>query len=158
MSLWGMYLKQEGRQPKRCEIDDALSGNLCRCTGYRPIIDAARRMVELPPVGFDRIALAERLQGLQRSHGVSYGAQGQQFHLPRTLDELVRLRAEHPAAVMLAGSTDVGLWVTKQLRELDDVIYLGQVEALKTVQEQDGMLEIGAGVSLQDAYAALCQR
>lgn len=158
MSLWGMYLKQEGRAPKRCEIDDALSGNLCRCTGYRPIIDAARRMVELPPVGFDRVALAERLRGLQRSHGFSYSAQGQQFHVPRTLDELVQLRAAHPAAVLLAGSTDVGLWVTKQMRELGEVIYLGQVDALKTVQERDGMLEIGAGVSLQDAYAALCQR
>lgn len=158
MSLWGMYLEHEGRQPTRCQIDDALSGNLCRCTGYRPIIDAARRMGELPAVGFDRVALAGRLRGLQRSHGVSYSAHGRQFHMPRTLDELVRLRAAHPAAVMLAGSTDVGLWVTKQLRELGDVIYLGQVDALKTVREHEGMLEIGAGVSLQDAYAALCQR
>lgn len=158
MSLWGMYLKQEGRQPKRCEIDDALSGNLCRCTGYRPIIDAARRMVELPPVGFDRVALAERLRGLQRSHGFSYASHGQRFHVPRTLDELVGLRAAHPSAVLLAGSTDVGLWVTKQMRELGEVIYLGQVEALKSVQEHEGMLEIGAGVSLQDAYAALCER
>ncbi|RYF01744.1 MAG: 2Fe-2S iron-sulfur cluster binding domain-containing protein, partial [Oxalobacteraceae bacterium] len=67
MSLFGMYLKQEGRAPSRCQINDALSGNLCRCTGYRPIIDAARRMVELPPVAFDRVALAERLRALQRS-------------------------------------------------------------------------------------------
>ena len=158
MSLWGMYLKQEGRAPARCEIDDALSGNLCRCTGYRPIIDAARRMVELPPVAFDKPALAERLRGLQRSIGFTYTAHGQRFHVPRTLDELVALRAAHPAAVLLAGSTDVGLWVTKQLRALGDVIYLGQVEALKTVSMDAGMLEIGAGVSLQDAYAALCER
>ncbi len=158
MSLWGMYLKQEGRAPARCEIDDALSGNLCRCTGYRPIIDAARRMVELPPVAFDKAALAERLRGLQRSRAFSYTAHGQRFHVPRTLDELVALRAEHPEAVLLAGSTDVGLWVTKQLRTLDDVIYLGQVEALKTVRMDAGMLEIGAGVSLQGAYAALCER
>lgn len=158
MSLWGMYLKQEGRAPQRCEIDDALSGNLCRCTGYRPIIDAARRMVELPAVAFDKAALADRLQGLQRVHGFSYMAHGQRLHVPRTLDELVKLRVEHPTAVLLAGSTDVGLWVTKQMRELGDVIYLGQVEALKTVREHAGMLEIGAGVSLQDAYAALCER
>ena len=156
MSLWGMYIKHEGVAPQRCEIDDALSGNLCRCTGYRPIIDAAHRMAELPPVAFDKPALAGRLRGLQRSIGFSYAAHGQRFHVPRTLDELVRLRAEHPAAVLLAGSTDVGLWVTKQMRELGDVIYLGQVDALKTVGEEAGMLEIGAGVSLQDAYAALC--
>jgi len=157
MSLWGMYLKQEGRVPARCQINDALSGNLCRCTGYRPIIDAARRMVELPPVAFDRAALAGRLRALQRSHGFTYAAHGQHFHVPRTIAELAALRAAHPAAVLLAGSTDVGLWVTKHLRTLDDVIYLGQVSELKTVAEADGMLTIGAGVSLQDAYAALCQ-
>lgn len=156
MSLWGMYLQQEGRTPSRCQVDDALSGNLCRCTGYRPIIDAARRMTELPPAAFDRAALAERLRTLQRSHGFSYSAHGQRFHVPRTLDELAQLRAAHPAAVLLAGSTDVGLWVTKGLRELGDVIWLGQVSALRGIAEHDGMLEIGAGVALQDAYAALC--
>ncbi|MGI4721246.1 MAG: xanthine dehydrogenase small subunit [Janthinobacterium lividum] len=157
MSLWGMYLKQEGRPPSRCQIDDALSGNLCRCTGYRPIIDAARRMVELPPAAFDRAALADRLRLLQRAHGFSYEAGGGRFHVPRTLEELVRLRAEHPAALLLAGSTDVGLWVTKHMREVDEIIYLGQVEALKTVREADGLLEIGAGVTLNDAYAAVCR-
>jgi xanthine dehydrogenase small subunit len=162
MSLWGMYLKQEshglsGRPPSRCQIDDALSGNLCRCTGYRPIIDAARRMVELPPSAFDRAALAERLGPLQRAHGFTYEAKGGRFHAPRTLDELVGLRTAHPGALLLAGSTDVGLWVTKQMRELNEIIYLGQVEALKTVVETDGMLEIGAGVTLNDAYAAVCR-
>jgi len=157
MSLWGMYLKQEGRQPARCQIDDALSGNLCRCTGYRPIIDAARRMVELPPAAFDRAALAERLQLLQRAHGFSYEAQGARFHVPRTLDELVHLRAEHPHALLLAGSTDVGLWVTKHMRELNEIIYVGQVAELKGLREEGGMLEVGAGVSLNDAYAAVCQ-
>ena len=157
MSLWGMYLKQEGKPAPRCQIDDALSGNLCRCTGYRPIIEAARRMAELPPAAFDRAALAERLRGLQRSHGFSYTAHGQRFHVPRTLEELAILRAGHPTAVLLAGSTDVGLWVTKQMRVLDDVIYLGQVEALQGIRENEGMLEIGAGVSLEDAYAAACR-
>lgn len=157
MSLWGMYLKQEGRTPSRCQIDDALSGNLCRCTGYRPIIDAARRMVELPPAAFDRAALAERLRQLQRSHGFTYEAKGGRFHVPRTLDELVRVRSEFPAALMLAGSTDVGLWVTKQMRELNDIIYIGQVEPLKRIVESDDTLEIGAGVTLNDAYAAVCR-
>ena len=157
MSLWGMYLKQEGQTPSRCQIDDALSGNLCRCTGYRPIIDAARRMTELPPAHFDRAALARQLAPLQREQGFTYEADGRRFHAPRTLEELARLRAEYPQALLLAGSTDVGLWVTKQLRVLGDVIYLGQVAALQTVRELDGVIEIGAAVSLQDAYAALCR-
>ncbi|HEV7817058.1 MAG TPA: xanthine dehydrogenase small subunit [Janthinobacterium sp.] len=156
MSLWAMYLNQDG-PPQRRAIDDALSGNLCRCTGYRPIIAAAKRMGELPPVTFDRTALASQLQDLQRDTMTTYAARGQQFHAPRTLAELVAVRAAHPDACLLAGSTDVGLWVTKQLRELDDIIYLGRVGALKHIGESGGMLDIGAGVSLNDAYAALCK-
>jgi xanthine dehydrogenase small subunit len=159
MSLWGMYLKSEGGScPSRREIDDTLSGNLCRCTGYRPIIDAARRMTELPRVGFDREALAATLRGLQREAGAVYSFNGQTFHAPRSVEELVAARAAHPQAVLLAGSTDVGLWVTKQMRELADIIYLGHVGELKTVREAGGMLEIGAGVTLNDAYAAICAR
>jgi xanthine dehydrogenase small subunit len=87
----------------------------------------------------------------------SFDAGGRRFHAPRTLAELARLRAELPDALLLAGSTDVGLWVTKQMRELPDIIYLGHVGALKNVAEHDGMLEIGAGVTLEDAYAAVCR-
>lgn len=157
MSLWGMYLKQEGQAPARREIDDALSGNLCRCTGYRPIIEAAGRMVELPRAEFDRAAVADALRALERSEGASYVYEGRSFHAPRTLDELVTLRSAHPQALILAGSTDVGLWVTKQMRELNDIIYIGNVAQLKSVNEAGGMLEIGAGVTLQDAYAAVCR-
>jgi xanthine dehydrogenase small subunit len=132
-----------------------VSGYVCRCTGYRPIIDAALRMGELPAVAFDRAALAAQLAPLQRTAGATYSAGGQSFHAPRTLDELVSLRAAHPKATLLAGSTDIGLWVTKQMRELGDIIYLGHVEALKQVTQADGMLEIGAGVTLEDAYRAL---
>jgi len=86
-----------------------------------------------------------------------YSHAGQTFHAPRSLDELVAARIAHPNAVLLAGSTDVGLWVTKQMRELPDIIYLGHVSELKSVRENGGMIEIGAGVSLEDAYAAVCR-
>ncbi|XLZ73000.1 xanthine dehydrogenase small subunit [Massilia sp. SR12] len=157
MSLWGLYLKQEGQCAARKEIDDCLSGNLCRCTGYRPIIDAAQRMSELPPVEFDAARVAEQLQALKRESLAVYSAHGQTFLAPRTLDELVQLRAANPGATLLAGSTDVGLWITKQMRELGDIIYLGHVDALRELREHEGMLEIGAGVSLEDAYQALCR-
>ena len=157
MSLWGMYLKQEGKRPTRCQVDDALSGNLCRCTGYRPIIDAAMRMGELPTVSFDREALTTQLASLRRETTATYSVGGQQFHAPRTVDELVQLRSANPSALLLAGSTDVGLWVTKQMRDLGDIIYLGHIDELKAVVENDGMIEIGSGVTLEEAYKALCR-
>jgi xanthine dehydrogenase small subunit len=138
-------------------VDDALSGNLCRCTGYRPIIDAAMRMGELPSVSFDREALTMQLASLRRETSATYSVGGQAFHAPRTIDELVQLRAAHPSALLLAGSTDVGLWVTKQMRELGDIIYLGHVDALKTIHDSAGMIEIGAGATLEEAYKALCR-
>ncbi|TFW01457.1 xanthine dehydrogenase small subunit [Oxalobacteraceae bacterium OM1] len=158
MSLWGLYLKQDGCKPERKTIDDALSGNLCRCTGYRPIIDAAQRMTELPPVQFDRAALADTLSQLQRGEMLTYTHAGRSFFIPLTLAQLVDVRAAHPQATLLSGSTDVGLWVTKQMRDLGDVIYLNQVQELRRIEERDGMLEIGAAVPLEDAYSAACER
>jgi len=157
MSLWSLYLKQEGQAAPPCRktIDETLSGNLCRCTGYRPIIDAAVRMGELPPASFDREALKATLQTLQRDTMFSYTHDGQTFHAPRTLEEMAALRAAKPGATILAGSTDVGLWVTKQMRSLGDVIYTRQVAQLHRVATVDGMLEIGAAVSLDDAYRAV---
>jgi xanthine dehydrogenase small subunit len=86
---------------------------------------------------------------------LQYAVNGRWFFAARTLAELTALRAEHPDAVLLAGSTDVGLWVTKQLRELNKIIYLGEVDELHQVSEKDGMVRIGAGVSLNDGYGAL---
>jgi len=159
MSLWSLYLKTEGQAEPPCRktIDETLSGNLCRCTGYRPIIDAARRMGELPPVGFDRAALKQQLQSIQRDSMYSYTHNGQTFYAPRTLDELAAIRAEKPNATIVAGSTDVGLWVTKQMRNLGDMIYVRQVRELFRMEEEDGMLYIGAAVNLNDAYEAVCQ-
>ena len=159
MSLWSLYLKQEGKQeaPCRKSIDETLSGNLCRCTGYRPIIDAARRMVELPQVGFDRAALKAQLEAIQRDKMYSYSHGGQTFYAPRTLDELAALRAAKPTATIVAGSTDVGLWVTKQMRDLGDMIYVRQVKELFQMEEKDGWLTIGAAINLNDAYEAVCK-
>ena len=80
------------------------------------------------------------------------------FLAPRTLDDLARLREQHPHATLLAGCTDIGLWVNKQFRDLGEIIYLGDVAELKRIDERDGHLHIGAGASLEDAWSALARR
>lgn len=158
MSLWAMYNNQASERPARADILDVLSGNLCRCTGYRPIIDAAQAMFDLPAVSFDHSALATELQALQRKDTFNYHHDEQFFLAPRTLSELAQLRLDHPDARLLAGSTDMGLWVTKQLRDLPQLIYIGQVAGLNDIHEDGSDLYIGAGALLNDAYDALVQR
>ena len=162
MSLWSVYEhgKARGAVPSRQQLADELSGNLCRCTGYRPILDAGQRMFDLPEVRLDTEPVVAALRELQRASTFSYAApaQADRFFAPVTLAELASLRAEHPKATLLAGCTDVGLWVNKQFRDLGDIIYLGDVQELKTVEEAGDVLRIGAGASLEAAFTALGAR
>ncbi|CAM5186416.1 Xanthine dehydrogenase small subunit OS=Castellaniella defragrans OX=75697 GN=HNR28_002262 PE=4 SV=1 [Castellaniella defragrans] len=159
MSMWGMYLAhgpQDGA-PTRTEVDDCLSGNLCRCTGYQPIVRAASEMYAYPAVEFDRAALAKALAALQRNDVFEYAYEGHLFHAPHTLEQLAQLRVKFPEARILAGSTDVGLWVTKQYRDLPHLIYIGQVRELRDIHPEGDDLYIGAGATLNEAYDALIQ-
>lgn len=157
MSMWGLYLEHADAEtpPSREQINVALSGNLCRCTGYRPIIDACVRMFELPKAQFSKAALQATLESLQRTSTFNYESGKQRFDAPRTLDELAQLRLDFPEARILAGSTDIGLWVTRQFRELPHLIYVGQVAELKNIVEEKDHLYIGAGALLNTAYDAL---
>ena len=160
MSLWNVYadcVTASGcsKRPGETELRTALTGNLCRCTGYRPILEAGQRMFDYTPVHLDRAALAQKLKGLQRSDALAYKHGNRRFFAPRTLAQLVELRAAHPRATILAGCTDVGLWVNKQLRDIGDILYVGEVAELKRLEKRADVLVIGAAVSLTDAYAAL---
>ncbi len=157
MSLWNLYNAHAAAndRPGDAELRTALSGNLCRCTGYRPILEAGQAMFDLPTVGFDRQSIMDQLLALRRKHMLSYRRGDADFHAPRSIEELARLRAELPDATILAGCTDIGLWVNKQFRELGDIIYVGDVDELKEIREDGGKIRIGAGASLTDAYAAL---
>jgi xanthine dehydrogenase small subunit len=156
MSLFALWLERD--RVTREEAVEALTGNLCRCTGYRPIIDAAMGMHALgPPVHWPRGPEHDaRRKAALPSDAAGVSLPG--FHAPRTLNELAAAYARAPESVLLAGGTDVGLWITKQLRELPPILYLGDVAELDRIDEHDGALEIGAAVSLTDAYAAVVER
>jgi xanthine dehydrogenase small subunit len=157
MSLWGVYLEhqQHNTRPDNAQIRSALSGNLCRCTGYRPIIEAGERMMDYPQVQFDRQSIEAELRELSTSQVLNYQHGGQRFIAPKTLAQLFELRNRHPKATLLAGSTDIGLWVNKQFRDLGNILYLGDVEELKQLTEDEHAISIGAMVSLNDAYAKI---
>jgi xanthine dehydrogenase small subunit len=110
MSLATLHHNKQGATEE--EIQDAIAGNLCRCTGYRPILDAARKADKVKK----RAVLASDIRGLQemqRKSIFSYEGGGGKFFAPRGVQELADVLAKYPAATMLAGGTDVGLWVTK---------------------------------------------
>jgi xanthine dehydrogenase small subunit len=161
MSLFGLYLNDAA--PQRDDVVGALSGNLCRCTGYRPIIDAGCRMHSYAESASWSRAHArdakrrEALEAIAPTDNVSLDG-GAGYRAPASIDELARLCEANPQALLLAGGTDVGLWVTKQLRDLPMLIYTGNVAELKNVRESGNALEIGAAVSLTDAYAAIVAR
>ncbi|MBL8363203.1 MAG: xanthine dehydrogenase small subunit [Rubrivivax sp.] len=157
MSLWACHRRHTdaGTRATRQQLADDLSGNLCRCTGYRPILDAGERMFELPAPAFDMAPVVQALIALRADPPLSdwHG-----YHAPRTLAELAILRKARPQARLLAGSTDIGLWVTKQFKALPELIYLGDVAELQRIEEVGGELRIGAGASLEAAWQALVQR
>ncbi|MFM0134662.1 xanthine dehydrogenase small subunit [Caballeronia grimmiae] len=157
MSLWALYHAHpaDAGPPSRDEIPTAISGNLCRCTGYRPIVDAAERMFDPPRPPFDREAVRTALAGLRRTQTFEYRSGSGTYRAPVTRAEFARLRAENPNARLLAGSTDIGLWVTKQARDLGDILFIGNVDELKRIERDAQHLTIGAAASLEDAYAAL---
>ncbi len=144
MSLWDCRQRHDaaGTRPTRQQLADDLAGNLCRCTGYRPILDAGERMFELPAAPLDTTAVVAALQTLAEDPPLAYR---NAFWAPRTLADFATLRATRPQARVLAGATDIGLWVNKQLRELPELIDIGRVPELQRIDEADGALHIGAG-------------
>jgi xanthine dehydrogenase small subunit len=153
MSLFGMYQNhvQRGEAITRELAQEELSGNLCRCTGYRPILDAAQGMAELPRAVLDEPALVAQLQALaQREPRPSSS-----YLAPTDLASLLAARAAQPQAQIVAGCTDVGLWVTKMHRQFAQVLDVTRAAELGRIETVGGELVIGAAVTLQDAYGAL---
>ncbi|MGY6246327.1 xanthine dehydrogenase small subunit [Bosea thiooxidans] len=161
MSLFALRLNEA--EPDIARIEDALAGNLCRCTGYEPIIAAGRLMDEIAPREADRFfcardTVAARLAALNDAETLALEGNSGRFYAPANLEALADLVAAHPQATLVAGATDVGLWVTKAMRRLDPVIYLGRVGALRSIADAGDHLRfcaMASHIDVRNALAAL---
>ena len=129
------------------DFDDALAGNLCRCTGYAPIIRAAEAAADKPVPGWMR----DTAPG-------GGAAEGDGWFAPDSAEALAALYAAKPEATLVAGATDVGLWVTKQMRDLGPVILLNRCADLQRIEETQAGVRIGAGVTMDRVHRAMADR
>jgi xanthine dehydrogenase small subunit len=158
MSLFALY--QRGAPATRAAICDQLAGNLCRCTGYRPIVEAALEACDGEPA--DRFAAqagarAEALAALADASDLFVGDENAFFAAPASEKSLAALYLRHKDAVLVGGATDVGLWITKQLRDPRKIIWLGRVAALDRMEASPTGLDIYATTSLERATPALAE-
>jgi xanthine dehydrogenase small subunit len=156
MSLYGLYLSEPYRDAQR--VNDVLAGNLCRCTGYGPIAEAAERMYSFPRPPWDaqrRASDRANLLSIRDGATLGYSHEGSTFFAPADKDEFCQLYSANPDAAIVSGATDVGLWVTKQRRPLPKMVYTGRIGDMKQIETANGILRIGAGATWAEAKKAL---
>ncbi|TCP38899.1 xanthine dehydrogenase small subunit [Rhodovulum marinum] len=158
MALAALWL--ETPAPDDAQIETALQGNLCRCTGYAPILRAAKSARDFGDPGDDplvagRAGVAARLAALRDGRRVEVARGDSRAILPADVDDFAALFAAEPQATVVAGATDVGLWVTKGLKRIGPAIFIGHLDGLRRVELAGGALEIGAGASYAEAAPAL---
>ncbi|MDM9628920.1 xanthine dehydrogenase small subunit [Rhizobium sp. S152] len=162
MSLYGLWLSND--KPSRADIEKALQGNLCRCTGYEPIVKAAEQVSRTrPSTLFDplektRADIIARLWAMKNNQTITIVSGDDRLVVPGSLDALARVLAAEPNATVVAGSTDVGLWVTKQMRALNPVVFINHLSELQGITTGEGGLTIGAGVTYTRAFSAIAAK
>lgn len=165
MSLFSLYKQREQLTQQerltREEINEHLGGNLCRCTGYRPIIDAALSLSTQPDAFTEQTqSIREALLTLQASAQTnvpqpSLTPSSAFFHSPTQLSELIEWLEAHPDARLVAGGTDLALDTTQQLKDIPKLIYTGKVAELKRIEVTDDSLILGAAVTYQECHAQM---
>ncbi|WP_064705818.1 xanthine dehydrogenase small subunit [Rhizobium bangladeshense] len=162
MSLYGLWLTRE--KPGRHEIEKALQGNLCRCTGYEPIVKAAEQVSLMRPSAlFDplertRSEIIARLWAMQAGGTIRIANGEDRLIVPASVQALAEVLSQEPDATVVAGATDVGLWVTKQMRRLSPVVFINHLSELQSVTESQDGVTIGAGVSYTRAFEAIARK
>ena len=158
MSLYALWMGNP--EPSETEIETALQGNLCRCTGYEPIIKAAKAVTAHgspadDALTLERAAMTAKLAQLRDGKRVEVSSGGSRCILPASVDDLAEVLLETPDATIIAGATDVGLWVTKFLRDISPVVFLSHLDELRQLDVTEDEIKIGAGVSYTDSRTAM---
>ncbi|WP_349961952.1 xanthine dehydrogenase small subunit [Rhizobium sp. ZPR3] len=158
MSLYGLWMQT--LNPTDQQIETALQGNLCRCTGYEPILRAARAIssyggTQDDPLLVERETMIARLQALRDGARVEIGEGRHRLIVPANLDDFATILETTPTAIVVAGSTDVGLWVTKHMRDITPVVFIAGLQELKSIVVDDKLITVGAGVTYSEAIATL---
>ena len=154
MSLYALWMRDPS--PSEAAIEEALQGNLCRCTGYRPIVDAAKAVEGAPdadPLVAERARVRAALDGLDDGARVDIRVGDDRVVVPASADDLAAVLEETPGATIVAGSTDVGLWITKFMRTIAPAVFIAHLRQLQGVSVTEEGVRIGAGVSY-DAFQA----
>ncbi len=161
MSLWCLdqQAAASGRRTTRDEIAAGLAGNLCRCTGYRSILDAGEHALGASSASFDHGPVVAALNGLRRPGTLRYDpGHGTAFVTPQSMSELDRLVRVTPDAIVIAGGTDLTPGLARPGAAPATLIWTGRVAEMTSIYQSPTHLRIGGAVTLEDAWAALCAR